>query len=191
MRSITQISTNTRPGNAALRALKSLLTFIGIQVTHPSRDESLFYETDSYAAWRIYDAELLFYESIANSPFHIIYNDAAIDEEVGLQVAYAMLKNRPILMTGAPVFTTDLSPFIRETLMKHVHTFHLVSLPDFELVELSLLLSKLKPTDYALSQHETVLIDSQVKAHFRKLLEEAKALRLTRSQSPIRPTEEV
>lgn len=186
----TQISGNIHPGNSALRALKSMLTLIGIHVTHPSRDESLFYEADSRATWRQYDNELAFYNSIADSPFHIVYNDGAIDDEIARQISYAMLKKRPILMTGAPTFSSSLSPFIRSVIIKHIHSFHSVNLPNLELTELSLLLGKLKPTDYSLSKNEKVLINAQVKAHFRNLLEEAKQLRIAKSQSIIQPIEE-
>lgn len=181
MRIVTQISGNTHRSSPPLRALQSILTLIGIDITHPSRDESFFYKTDSFAAWRVYDAELLFYESIARSPFHIVYSDSVIDEQTGLQIAYAMLKNRPIIITGTLVFNPAISPFIRETIAKHTYAFHLVNLADLDLVELSILLNKIKPIDYDLSQHEMVLIKAQEKAHFRKLLEKAKALRLARS----------
>jgi len=190
MNIVTQISGNIHPGNTALSALKSMLTLIGIHVTHPSRDESLFYETDSHAAWRHYDNELAFYSSIAHSPFHIIYNDGAIDEEIGLQVAYAMLKNRPILMTGAPALSADLSLFLRDIITKHLHSIHSVNLPNLELTELSRLLAKLKTTNYSLSKNEKVLINAQVKTRFRNLLEEAKQLRLARAQSPLQPVGE-
>jgi hypothetical protein len=190
MSTVTQISGNIHPGNTALGALKSMLTLIGIRVTHPSRDESLFYEADSHIAWRQYDNELAFYNSIANSPFHIIYNDGVIDEEIALQTCYAMLKGRPILMTGTPALSDDLTPFIRDVILKHGHSFHSVNLPNLELTELSLLLGKLKPMDYSLSRNERVLINALVKTHFRNLLEDAKQLRIARSRSSIQPIEE-
>lgn len=131
-----------------------MLTLIGIHVTHQSRDESLFYKTNTHVAWHRYDNELAFYASIANSPFHIIYNDGEIDEEIGLQIAYAMLKNRPILMTGAPVLSDDLSLFTREVITRHLHSIHSINLPNLELTELSRLLSTLKTTNYSLSKNE-------------------------------------
>jgi hypothetical protein len=190
MNVVTQISGNTHPGNTALYALKSLLALIGIHVAHPSQDESLFYEADSHALWRQYDNELAFYSSIAHSPFHIVYNDGPIDEEITLQIAYAMLKGRPILITGEADLSERITPFIRGVITRHLHSFHSINLPELELTELSLLLSKLKPTDYSLSKNEKVLINGQVKAHFRSLLEEAKRLRIARSQSPLQPVEE-
>ena len=186
---VTQISGNIHPGNTPLSALKSMLTLIGIHVTHPSRDESLFYKANSHTAWQLYDTELTFYSSIAKSPFHIIYNDDAIDKEVGLQIAYAMLKDRPILMTGAPALAESLSLFTREVITKHIHSFHAVDLPNLELTELSKLLVKLKPTDYSLSKSEKILINAQVKTHFRNLVEEAKRSPLTRSTHLTQPVQ--
>jgi hypothetical protein len=186
----TQISGNIRPGNTALHALKTMLTHIGIHVAHPTADESLFYETDTNAVWRQYDNELAFYKSIADSSFHIIYNDGAIDEEIGTQILYAMLKNRPILMTGAPAFSDNLTPFIRDTIKKHFHDFHSMNLPELELTELSLLLQKLKPLDYSLSKGEKILIRARVRSLFRHLLDDAKQLRLNTVRSNINPISE-
>jgi hypothetical protein len=186
----TQISGNIRPGNKALIALKSMLAHIGIHVAHPVKDESLFYGGDTSTLWQHYDKELEFYDSIGRSSFHIIYNDGVIDNEIGLQILYAMLKERPILMTGAPVFSDDISLFVRDTIVKHSPKFHSINLPELELTELSLLLQKLKPTNYSLSKHEKVLINARVKALFRHLLEEAKELRLSSSQSAVRPIQE-
>ncbi len=187
----TQISGNIRPGNKALLALKSMLTHIGIYVAHPVKDELFFYDADVDMPWQHYDKELEFYDSIARSSFHIVYNDGVINNEIGLQILYAMLKERPILMTGAPIFADDLSLFMRDTLKKHLHELHSINLPELELTELSILLSKLKPTSYSLSKNETVLINASVKALFRNLLSEAKELQLDQSQAAIRPVQEV
>jgi len=176
----TQISGTIRPGNKALIALGTMLSHIGIKVAHPTKDEPFFYETDPSMPWQHYNKELEFYDSIGKSSFHIVYNDGIIDNKIGLQILYAMLKERPILMTGAPVFSDDLSLFIRETLNKHLQEFHSINLPELELTELSLLLYKLKPTNYSLSKNENVLIRAKVKAHFRDLITEAKDLRPTK-----------
>lgn len=186
----TQISGNIRPGNKALLALKSMLTHIGINVAHPIKDESFFYKTDTSMSWQHYDKELEFYDAIARSSFHIVYNDGAIDNETGLQILYAMLKERPILMTGAPVFAKDLNLFLRDTLKKHLQEFHSINLPELELTELSKLLSKLKKTNYSLSKNEKVLINAKVKALFRDLLTEAKELQLSKVQLAAHPAQE-
>ncbi|HEY5695679.1 MAG TPA: hypothetical protein VIQ80_02485 [Candidatus Saccharimonadales bacterium] len=162
----TQISGVIQPGNKTFIALKSMLSHIGINVAHQINDESLFYANTSQA-WQHYEQELAFYRAIASSSFHIVYNDQPINNEVGLQILYAMLKGRPIVMTGAPTFERNLNPFIRETLTKHLREFHSINLPELELTELSMLLHKLKTTTYSLSKHEKVLINAGVKALFR------------------------
>ena len=165
----TQISGNIQPDNKALFALKSMLAHIGINVTHPTSDESLFYSTDTGEKQAHYENELAFYRSIAHSSFHIIYNDAPITRAAALPILYAMLNNRPILMTGAPVFAGDIDLFARETILQHMPAFHSVNLPELELAELSLLLQKLKPFDYRLSKQEQVLISARVRQLFRTL----------------------
>lgn len=164
----TQISGKILPGNKTLIAFKSMLSHIGINVAHPSSDESLFY-ADANAAWQQYEQELAFYRAIAGSSFHIVYADDAIDNKTGLQMLYAMLKGRPIVVTGTPEFSKNLNLFIRDTLSKHIDQVHVINLPEFELTELSLLLHKLKPVSYNLSKGDKTLIAAGVRAMFRSL----------------------
>lgn len=164
----TQISGKILPGNKTLIAFRSMLAHIGINVAHPSSDESLFY-TDANAVWRQYEQELAFYRAIAGSSFHIVYADDRIDNKTGLQILYAMLKERPIVITGTPQLADNLNLFIRDTLAKHLDEVHVISLPEFELTELSLLLHKLKPVNYNLSKGEKTLISAATRALFRSL----------------------
>jgi hypothetical protein len=170
----TQISGNIRPDNEALHSLISMLTHIGILVTQPLSDESFFYNSTVQSAWQHYNEEVDFYESIAHSAFHIIYNDDAIDNEIGLQILYAMTKKRPVLMTGAPHFANDISPFVKGLVVAHLPQFHSVKLPELDLPDLQQLLGKLKITDYSLTKSQHILISSMVKGHFRDLLDHAK-----------------
>ena len=80
-----------------------------------------------------------------------------------------MLKNRPIVVTGTLTLASDLSLFIRDTITKHTHDLHIISLPELGLIELSVLLHKLKPTTYNLSKSEKVLISAGIRALFRNL----------------------
>lgn len=187
----TQISGNIQPGNIALHALKDMLTHIGISVTHSLADESLFYEPDTSTAWQQYQRELAFYESIAGSAFHIIYNDGAIDDKIGTQILYAMQKGRPIVMTGAPHFASDISPYVRQLIQTHLPQFHSVSLPELDLTELSTLLKKLEATDYHLTASEKILIKMRVNTHLQSLHETAKKRRLEEAQHLAKPVEEV
>jgi hypothetical protein len=118
-----------------------------------------------------------------------VYNDGPINNEIGLQVLYAMLKERPILMTGAPLLADNLNLFIRDTLTKHVHEFHSINLPELELTELSILLTKLKPASYRLSKGEKVLIATRIKGFFRDLVSETTQVQKDASGSTM-PTQE-
>lgn len=169
-----QISSNTRPHSEALHALESMFTQLGIRVAHPAQDEPLLYSNDQNVAWQRYNNELFFYESIAGSSFHIIYNDGKVNEDTSREILYAMLKNRPIFIVGELVFLTKTSSFARDLIMKHVHQFHTVDLAELELAELNRLLNKAKPVDYQLLGSEKILINARVKAHFRELLDRAK-----------------
>lgn len=172
----TQISGNIRPNNQTLDALVGMLGQLGISAAYPSMDEPSFYAGDQHIAWRYYDKELALYESIATSPFHIVFNDGDITEPVARQILYAMAKNRPILMTGAPTFSATLSPFMRDTIITHMQQFHSINLPELEPGEVKNLISRVGPQDYNLTSNEKTLIQSGVKAHFRKLLDQARDL---------------
>jgi hypothetical protein len=171
----TQISGNIRPNNKAMHSFIHMLTHIGIDVTHPIRDESFFYNTNTSNAWHYYNQEIDFYESIAGSAFHVIYNDELIDEEVSMQILYAMLKQRPIVMAGAPHFSESVHPFTKGLITRNMPLFHSADLPELELTELSHLLSQLKPTEYKLQNSEKILVHANIQKHFRALLDQAKS----------------
>lgn len=183
----TQISGNIQPGNTALQTLRDMLVHIGINVTHSALDESLFYKPDKTTAWHEYESELSFYDSIANSSFHIIYNDGAIDDKIGSQILYALLKGRPIIMSGAPHFDEDLSPYIKNLIERHLPLFHSISLPELDLIELSNLLRKLEATDYKLSTSDKILIKTHIKNRLKKLLNDAQSIHIHESRVAIRP----
>lgn len=179
MTGVTQIIGNVRPDNDALYQLIETLGKLGVRATHPPMEE-LFIINSKHPAWHHYDTELAVYESIADAPFHIIFNQGEIDEEIGRQIAFAMLKNRPILMTGAPAFSKKISPFLCELITKKMQQFHSMKLPELETEEMETLIGHLGPQDYKLTDSERVLINSRVKAHFRRLLEEARDIYVER-----------
>jgi hypothetical protein len=173
MTTATHIIGNIQSNNQLLDTLVGTLGKLGVRATHPPTGE-YFYINSQHPAWHHYDTAIALYESIAESPFHIIFNDGEINEEVGRQIMYAMTKNRPILMTGAPKFAASLNPFAREMIMQHMHLFHSINLPGLEQDELKTLIGHLQSCDYHLTNSEKILINSRVKTHFRKLLEEAR-----------------
>lgn len=174
MNVFTQISGDFYPHNIPLLTFKNMLAQLGVSVTHPTQDESFSYTHKVNAAWQKYNNELFFYESIAASTFHILYNDGAVDKDIARQIIYAILKNRPIVMIGELAFAKEVSSFTRELITSHMDQFHIVDLVELDLTELSRLFTKIKPIDYQLLSIEKILINAQVKAHFRALLDQAK-----------------
>lgn len=170
----TQISGHIYRESAHLHTFTHLLIQLGIQVAYPDQDESFFYKADLNAAWRHYNRELEFYESIASSSFHVLYNDGPISDDTALEILYAVLKNRPIVVIDTLVFAKNVSSFGRDLIMQHAEKFHMVDVPELELSELNELLRAIKPIDYHLLGSERLLISAQIKAHFRALLEQTK-----------------
>jgi hypothetical protein len=176
MTSTISISGNIHPNNLAFHTLITMLEQLDIHVAHPSADEPLLYSGTASDAWRQHDREVALFETIGAARFHIMYNDDAINETAGRQILYAMAKHRSILMTGTPTFTGDISPFTRDTILAHVQQFHSINLPELDIDELKVLISKLTQKDYRLAEGEKVLINSRIKAHFRRLLERAREI---------------
>jgi hypothetical protein len=127
-----------------------------------------------YITWHHYDTELALYESIAQSPFYSVFDDCVIDATIGRELLYAMTKNRPILVGKTPRFTKTAQPFVRDTITSHMTQFHVVKLSELDPRDLITFIEKLAPCDYRLTESEGVLINSHVKAHFRRLLDEAR-----------------
>lgn len=190
MSGATYISGNIRPDNEAFRTLENILFQLGITIAHGGTDEPFFYEASETEAWEKYHNQLALYESISNSTFHIIFNDDPIDEAAASEILYAMLKNRPILMTGTLAFSDELNPFIKEIIVRHVPEFHAINLPELELSEVDALLRQLKTTSYQLSSSEKLLIRHRLKMYFRDLLDRAKDIHLEAVRSGVQPIKE-
>lgn len=168
MNAVTHVSGNIYTSKSApLRALRHMFAFIGIHVAHPLADGSFLYRR---GVWERYEAEVDFYQKIADSAFYIVYCDNEIDEQTSLQIMYAMLKRRPVIVTGEPMFSRSLSFFARTTISRHLNDFHSIHLDELELAELSLLLRTRRPRSYGFTDSEKVLIKACVRAHFRDIV---------------------
>lgn len=169
---------STQIGSAAHTKMNPLfricdqLQELDIKVTHP-HDGLIF----TSGPWDQYEYELSFYDALASSSFHITWNeDSQITQELALQIAYAMLKQKAIVLLEKPLFTPEVNPFIRDLITAHLKEVHIVHLQGMEPAELNYELKNLpQSVDYHLSMVENILIKSHVKANFRTLLNNAKA----------------
>ncbi len=174
MPTTTQISGNIRPHNQSYYALVHLLHHVGICVAHSPMDEPFVYDD---AGWALHDSQTAFYQSIAQSDFHTVLSEDDIDDDVGLQIVYALLQSKPIVIAGGLHFAPRIRPFIREVITSQMGRFHAVDIAELDLVELHVLLAQMKPVAYSLTRSEKTLIRSLVAAHFRKLAAHAAQVR--------------
>lgn len=165
-------------GNNASKvmAVRDWLLEHGVEVAHPITDEFMFELGES--AWQRYNAELDFYETIADVTAYVIVNGSGeINQELGNQIAFAMGKHKPLVFTQTPHFSHDVDTFTRRLIESHIEQFHVVDLLELENGELAGFIQQLtSPVNYHLSTSEQIRIRRQGKSHFRELLESAKRI---------------
>lgn len=167
----TQLTTTKE---SSIKSLREKLEAQDIKVAHPTRDEPIFYENEN-DPWSRYESQLNLFESIAMSSFHIVMNEGALTNDAGLQILYALIKNKPVIMLQEPTFEKSVDALTREIITSHITKLQVADLNDMEPAEISFLLKNLpEHIDYQLTAHQEALIKSHVKAHFRSLLEGAK-----------------
>ena len=174
------ISGIIRSTNTFVTPFINLLDALHIHTNHSLADEHSFYITSEHPAWHHYDTELARYEVIKNAPFHILFNDAPINEKVAREVAYAIAQEKPILMVGSPHFATKITPLLKDSIESNLTAFYPIDFADLTQESLVLFIKNLKSVNYNLSANEKALIHSRVRAHFRHLLEEARDIYVER-----------
>lgn len=170
---ITQIR-GTEASQTKMTALGSQLRDLDVRVT-PTSPDATFARNITQAGWAKYEDQLNLYDAIARSSFHLVLNEGALNRETLLEVLYAMSKGKPVVFSHPPSFDATVTPFMSEVLDARLKQIKVGDLTSLELAELSYLINGLPQTiDYHFSDHETALVRSLIKAHFRKLLENAK-----------------
>lgn len=179
----TQIGGKYQADNTSLFVLKHKLEDAGIKVTHPLNDEFTYNEvgeslTFDPHVWTMYDVVLSYFESISTSDFHIISNEANgikgyIGETAALEIMYAMLKRKPIILLHAPKFKDSLDTFTKQIISTRLNKMMISNLIELDETDLTEFLNNLRePVNYVISQREETLIRSQLRAQFRRLLQQ-------------------
>ena len=174
------ISGIIRSTNTFVTPFIHLLDTLHIHTNHSLADEHSFYITSEHPAWHHYDSEFARYETIKNAPFHILFNDAPINEKVAREVAYAMVQEKPIIMIGTPKFTSKITALLKDSIEANVSQFYLVDFADLTKESLVPFIENLSPIYYTLTPNEKALINARVRAYFRYLLEEARDIYVER-----------
>lgn len=170
---ITQIGSTSEADATALRDML-LEKSKDVDVAHPRKGGLSFSEWEN--PWAFYESELHLYESIATSAVHIIANhDGTLSETLALQILYAMLLHKPVILMAEPTFDESVDVFARQTLRLHQDQFAIADLAKLSDKKLAVILkAATKPTAYQLNDHEEALIKTDIRRYFRWLLEDAK-----------------
>ena len=167
MHLVSQISGNNR---RKILALRDILEQQNVTVTHLGLEDEFLSAWDD--AWFAHYAELAMYESIDQSSFHAVYNENGFtSRDLALQILYAMLKNKPILICELPTFADDVDTFTQRLISSRLHSFAITNLTKAQRAEINSALRHLANTkiDYMLSPHDEVLIRSKVRNYLREL----------------------
>src|ERR1022692_4986846 len=120
----SQLSGKFSKQDNKLFELRRKLIAAGVEVEFPFNDKIIseykgipitFIPT---ADRTFYDIEIAFYQSIRKNPVHIVHNrfgemEGYIGESVSIEIAYAILHNKPVILLFAPFFTEKVPLAIR------------------------------------------------------------------------------
>jgi hypothetical protein len=120
-----------------------------------------------------YGEELLFFQSIASSNFHLSANivQREIDNKMAQQILYAMLKHKPVILIQPPTFSTNVNYFSRIVISSRLSKIIICDLRMLDLQDLQELLRNITSelANYTLTRHEDIIIRSYLKSYLRDL----------------------
>lgn len=183
------MSTNTQIGgkydkaDSSIFELKKRFMGVGIHVSHPMSDEIISTVdgrgfTFDPVKQSFLEVEEDYYKSIAASDFHTVNNRflgnlGYVGGSASLEMAYAMVKRRPILLMHNPSYAESADPFCvsilteREDLLR----IHDLSSADDESILRTVDSLKDREVDYRISAEVGSVILGQVDDLFRNIRE--------------------
>lgn len=119
-----------------------------------------------------YQTKLFLFQAIATSSFHIIDNpDGMITPELALQIQYAMLKQRPVIIAVSPHFSPEVPYTTRQLIQDHIDQFVILDVNNATSQEIANMAQHLpEHVDYHLSAQQQTAIHYHSKTYFRELL---------------------
>lgn len=126
----TQISGKYSPDNPGLFAFRDALEATGTNISFPASGRIIAYECEfaitvpEEADKPFHQTEIALLRDIRRNPVHITYNryqdQSYIGESTGVETAYAMLHNRPIvLLDKVDGYSARTTPVIRDIIDRH------------------------------------------------------------------------
>lgn len=170
----TQVGGKYSTFDSSVFKLKRTLIAAGISVSHPIADRILStedgrnYAFDS-AITSFSAVEHDYYKSISNSSFHTVCNvfmehRGYVGRSAALEVCYAMLASRPIIMLHAPVPQVWVAKEHRALILERQSLFTIANLLELSPEEVAQTAegAASKPVDYELTNTEQDVIGSAV-----------------------------
>lgn len=174
----TQIGGKYDKSDASVFALKRRMQEAGLEVTHPMSD-SIISTVDgrgyTFDPTKItfLEVETDYYDSIATSDFHTVNNRFGADMgyiggSASLEMAYAMVKYKPILLMHQPRYSDSADPLCIEILTEHQDLLNIHDLSTMDTREILNIVESLKGqhVDYDLSSTMGDMVLRQVDALF-------------------------
>ncbi len=84
-----------------------------------------------------YEIELEYLNSIKNSDMHIVYNQfdqrlqSNISEYTSIELAYALIHNKPVFLISSPIFSESVPKEIQEVINKNLENIFIAHLDKF------------------------------------------------------------
>lgn len=159
----TQIGGKYDKSDSSVFELKRTMQESGIEVTHPMSD-SIISTVDgrgyTFDPTKItfLDVETDYYDSIANSDFHTVNNRFGenlgyIGGSASLEMAYAMVKRKPILLMHPPTYSTSAEPEVINLLTERQDQLYIHDLSSMQSEDIQSIVESIKDheVDYNLS----------------------------------------
>ncbi len=134
----TQVGGKYHPDDDSVFRVKSLLTRLGVAVSHPIADEIKALAGGhgfafNPAQYSFAEVERDYYHRIEVCDFHTVCNQfktqlGYLGSSASLEIAYAMRHRRPIVLLHAPDIATSVDSFVRDFLQPR---FRLLARYDF------------------------------------------------------------
>ena len=110
-----------------------------------------------------YDVELAFFSAIRTNPVHVVHNKYGkqrgyIGESASIEISYALLHERPVVMLYSPVFSDKVPECVQELMSQNEEKFFIARIdtfPNSQLLEFMEKISVSSPARYVLCDIET------------------------------------
>ena len=109
------------------------------------------------------------YNLICNADVFLVLNNGhTLDSDLSLQITYAMIERKPIIILEPPTFDTTVPLFLKELLLSRLSKFMLCDLTMLDDNDVYNFIENMtKGQNYVLTRHEIVLSRAQIRSFFR------------------------